>query len=104
MRRVLGLLPGPIDEYPHTDKAGVLRHQAGTSGKVGTAEMYPTVAKVPAHVAWTAEPVQCFSNYVPLIITDHVTVTVSYSTVLYWRAVVTSYCTVVTSVPTASHS
>ena len=39
VKRVLGLLPGLIDEYPHTDKAGVLRHQAGTSGKVGTAEM-----------------------------------------------------------------
>ena len=44
---MLGLLPGLIDQYPHTDKAGVLRHQAGTSGKVGTAEMYPAAAKVP---------------------------------------------------------
>ena len=43
----MGLLPGLIDQYLHTDKAGVLRRQAGTSGKVGTAEMYPAAAKVP---------------------------------------------------------
>ena len=47
VRRVLGGRPGPIDEYPHTDKAGVLRHQAGSSGKIGTAEMYPAAAKIP---------------------------------------------------------
>jgi hypothetical protein len=37
VRQVLGLLPSLIDNYPHTDKAGVLRHQAGASGQRGTA-------------------------------------------------------------------
>ena len=47
MKRVLGLLPGLIDEYPHTPKAGVLRNQARKETQHSLHSMYRKAAKVP---------------------------------------------------------